>query len=100
MDPVGTAMLLPPHTKQITHPGFAKNLWADIQRFPENIPGPFSLLHTLNIHVVRGVNSDGGPDVVTGPSSHPLFNGAVCLKEFRLHSEGSPPLRLSKPYLL
>jgi len=88
VDPVGTVMLLQPHTEQIADIEFPNNRWTDIQRFSEINSGPLPLLHTLSIRVVRGIDSDD-PDLMTS-SSHSLFTGAVGLKEFRLHSWGSP----------
>jgi len=54
VDPVGTVMLLQPHTEQIADIEFANNRWADIQRFSELNSGPLPLLHTLSISVVGG----------------------------------------------
>ena len=81
MDPVGAVTLLPPYAKQITDLHFATSHWADIQRFSEINSGPLPFLRTLNIDTVQGI----GRNV-------PLFSGAVGLKEFRLHSKGSPLL--------
>ena len=88
VDPVGTMMLFPPYTKQIADIKFTNNRWVDIQRFSEINSGPLPLLRTLNINVIRGIDPSGA-DVATFPW-HPLFSGAVDLKELRLHSEGSP----------
>ena len=77
-DPIGTVLQLPPHTKQITALDFSDNLWEDIQRFSEINSGPLPLLRTLNINAIQGIDPDG-----------PLFNGAVDLTVFRLHSARS-----------
>ena len=87
MDPVGTILLLPPYTKQITNIDFENSSWVNIQGFSEIISGPLPLLRTLNINVVQGINPDG-PDTAT-PPSQPLFSGAIDLKTFHLYSEGS-----------
>ena len=85
-DPAMT--LLPPYTKQITSLEFANSDWADIRLFSGTNSGHLPLLRTLNINLVRGINSDD-LDVVI-PPSRPLFSGAVGLKKFHLHLEGLP----------
>ena len=57
-DPVGTIPLLLPHTKQIGSLYFVYNRWPDIQRFSEVTSGPFPLLHTLSIDVVKDPTLD------------------------------------------
>ena len=87
VDPVGTVMLLPPHTKQIADLLITAKQWADIGKFSEINPGPLPLLRTLNI-VVR----PRGGRIPTTSLSHPLFREATGLKEFCLHSEVFPLL--------
>ena len=89
MDPVGSVMLLPPHTKQIADLFFVGSYWVDIRRFLEINPGPLPLLRTLDVSVVQTINPDD-TDAVT-PPPHPFFGSAIGLKEFRLRS-GTPPL--------
>ena len=90
MDPVGTAMLLPPHTKQIKDVDFENSNWVDILSFSEIDSGPLPFLHTLDIDVVRGISLNS-PSAMALPSLR-LFSGATGLKEFRPHSDGSPLL--------
>ena len=90
MDPADVAILLLPHTNRITSIELANSQWEDIQRFSEMDSGPLPHLRTLNINVVQEIDwEDPEEEEVTLPS-RPLFSGAVDLKEFRLHSDGSP----------
>ena len=91
LDPIGAMILLPPYTKQIADIEFTNSGWAVIRRFSEITSGPLPLLRTLNINVIWGIDPNS-PDMVTSPS-HPLFSGAVGLKELRLHAELQPFLR-------
>ena len=84
VDPAGTVVLLPPHTKRIMDLEFTNNRWVDIQRFSEITSGPLPLLRTLNINAIWGIDPNN-PDTL-----HPLFSGAVGLKELCLHSEAPP----------
>ena len=86
-DPAMT--LLHPYTKQITSLEFANSEWTDIRLFSDSGPLPF--LRTLNINALQ-IDPDGPDVTIVTPPSRPLFNGAVELKEFCLHSEGSPLL--------
>jgi hypothetical protein len=88
MHPVDAIALLPPHTKQIRCLDFVSNHWADIRRFSEVNSGPLPLLTTLRIDTLHEFNL-GAPDWMTPPLLL-LFNNAVNLKEFLLHSEGCP----------
>ena len=86
--PVDAIPLLHPHIKRITNLELANSRWADIQRFSDIDPGPLPLLHTL---VIDAVQEEVDHELITSPS-HPLFSGAVDLKEFCLHSMSSPYL--------
>jgi len=79
--PVGTAILLSPHTQQIRSLNFAHNYWADIRWFSEVNPGPLPLLRTLEINIVDVLLLAGQPDPMTPPSL-PLFRNAVNLERF------------------
>ena len=87
-DPTGAIMLLPPHTERITDVELANTHWEDIQMFSEITSGPLPLLHALDINAVLEIDPEDSEEM-TAPS-HPLFTGAVDLKEFRLHSDWSP----------
>ena len=87
-DPVGAVTLLPPHTTQIRSLYFKRDYWTKIQMFSEIDSGPLPLLRVLRINVVEEFNLDG-TDAMTPPTL-PLFSNAVNLREFSLHSEGSP----------
>jgi hypothetical protein len=81
LDRADTLALLSPHAQQF---GILKpiyNYWSDVQRFSEAASGPLPLLCTLRIDVAEMP----GPKTVDSPSL-PLFNGAVNLTNFVLHS--------------
>ena len=88
LDPIGTITLLPPHATQIRALNFEHIYWTKIESFLEINSGPLPLLRVLRIITIEEFNLDG-PDVTTPPTL-PLFTDAVNLREFYLHSEGSP----------
>ena len=84
--PVRVITLLPPHTKQIRSLDFDCTL-GDIRRFSGLDSGPLPLLRILRINLI----DLDSPDTATS-SSPLLFDNAVNLQEFSLHSFGWPPL--------
>ena len=88
LDPIGTITLLPPHATQIRALNFEHIYWTKIQSVLEINSGPLPLLRVLRIIVIEEFNL-GGPHATTPPTL-PLFTNAVNLREFYLHSEGSP----------
>ena len=88
--PVGTIPLLSLHVQRIRYLKFVQNCWVDVQRFCEVNPGPFSLLHTLEINTDMGFIRSLNLPNPTIPPSIPLFSDAVNLKRFVSYSQGSP----------
>ena len=82
MDDVNTIRLLLPHTEQIKSLNLADSRWRDIQRLSELNSGPLPLLSILRINTVMMNSTEA-----MIPSSPPLFNNAVNLQEFSLHSQ-------------
>jgi len=86
--PIGTIRLLFPHASRIRRLTFIQNRWMDVRRFSEVNFGPLPLLHTLEINSYMEFGLFDLDDPVT--PSLPLFNNAVNLKQFILHSRISP----------
>ena len=84
--PIDTIRLLSPHASRIRHLTFIQNRWTDIRRFSEVNSGPLPLLRTLEINIDMEFGLAG---LLPAPSL-PLFNNAVNLKRFILHSQISP----------
>ena len=86
LDRADTLALISTHAQKFRTLNLAYDSWSDIRRFSEVAPGPLPLLRTLEINVL-GFGRPG-PETMNRPP--PLFNGAVNLKKFTLHSEGMP----------
>lgn len=83
--PPGTVALLSPHAQQIINLKFMPNYWSDVLAFSEVNPGPFSLLRTLIMRIVKPPDSHGQSNSLA-PLSIPLFSDAVNLEEFVLET--------------
>ena len=90
IDPVSPITLLLPNNEQIRSLDFLDNRWSDIREFSEFNSGPLPLLRILKIYAVGRIGLDGTDAMI--PSSAPLFNNAVNLQEFSLHTQTWPPL--------
>ena len=77
------------HARRFKTLEFYDDFWSNIQIFSEATPGPLPLLRTLMIRTSELKILD--PETMNLPSL-PLFSGAVNLKEFILHSAGTPYL--------
>ena len=85
-----TLALISSHTKQIKSLNFGGLGWADVQRFMDTNPGPFSFLDSLTLNIQRSLIE---PDMIIPPSTR-FFSTAVNLKGFYFYqlSGWSPPL--------
>ena len=81
--PATSMALLSSRAEQIKHVSFPYNPWTEVERFSKAIPGPFTLLHSLNINAPMHEYPVGSG--MTALSSAPLFSDAVNLKIFRYH---------------
>ena len=86
-DSASTLSLLSPRIRQISYLTFVCVRWEDVQRFSQVNFGLFPLLHALEIDITAIFIPEAPP---TTPSALPLFGNVAHLKQFVLHTVGSP----------